>query len=380
MVAVLAASCSSDNRFVEIADIQKNDNQDIAQKIEKVITKSSNEIVEDAFLWQPTVMYAQFTRELLKRDFISLLPAFAGVNQFNDGKLTVDFGNVKGRFYSYYSDHWTYKPAWNGLQFNFHGPMGEVCKLDIDMDTSNVNYISPCQNLELKVPSLFEDKLYVYDDLVGTGTVKFVSDDNRMEIDRHWGDYWMLFAFMNSDLNLFGHSQQIFLESFSVQRVRPVTRNIITFGVLSAESSTRTNFNYYFNIGDENSDGSILFEINSSMINEFIGILKDGLNYSLDPCQEFPYDEFSNRISTFNENDPVTFRFKDLFTNVEGQVELCIYEPDSIVKDKHVGLIFKYNIDGQDYIMETPVERSIMDILSLILGPDFDTRIVSVVI
>lgn len=361
MMAVLAASCSSDMIQSDFAEIrQDGSSQDVSEKIDQVFTKSI-EGIEMSGLFDMTGACASFARELLTRDYISILaPQIQHVisPDFEEQKLYLDFSRLSGE-YAPSSHGWAYAPHDSGeIVFNFNDYNDNDCKIVTTLHPEEMLTVNTTEHLGVKIPLIGSEKLYMNDSLVtnGSWTTLIDLEEKREQtiIMKKYSDYFM-YLDMKAGIEYNGFN---FYNRLMIMDTKD-PYNISSLFRMYATNIYDNDFEYEIVLGDSIIDDFYIKldgEIND--IKEFASLLASNVALYRNPSDSIIAD-IRDRVSAFNEAEPLTFYFisnETVNDDVFGWVILEFNEPDSLIDCYHVDMAIKYYQAASDYNYSTQTQ------------------------
>lgn len=368
MVAVLAASCSSD--LIELPVASDNGAQQsvsgISDKINMTVTKATQQILEDVEFTDAANVYAQFNHELVSRSIVSiLLPQLANVidsitmdsvNQM----LYVDFGKISGLYEQDSTQRaWTYNALPGSVQFDFFGVAGDTCTAAFSSDSSKV-YTLETGNIQIKVPYIFSDNMYANGQLVGNGYFKTLAEEDSYSFitERNCGKLNLKYEFSSNPTTIGDMSNS----TFSLKNGNDS---------LFAVSSRDVDNSVWYSIELGNSDSDFInFEISSLDIQKFFDLLAANAELMNGPVSEDLIDSITLEVESFNYESAIKFEYESADTSLTGIVNLVLREPNAYFDNYRVCIALKYQFEGAEEMttIEAPVEEVAMIISDIIDG------------
>lgn len=368
MVAVLAASCSSD--IMELPVVSEGGTQQsgsgISEKINMTVSKAASQIIEDVEFIDAARVYGQFGHELVSRDLTSvLLPQVANVIDsivWDSVKqmLYIDLGKVSGQYAQDTTQRaWTYSELPGSVKFDFMGIAGDTCTAEFATDSSMVYTLEPTGNIQVKVPYMFKDWMYANGKLVGNGSVKSEIDENSYSYiaERNCGR-------INTKYTVGSNSTAIGDMSSSSFELKDGIENLIKVVSQDVDNAVE----YRIELGSETRD-FIHFDISSLDIQEFFSLLEENFELA-GPVAEEKIEEIAYRIEEFNYGQEISFSYESADTAVEGDVKLVLREPDEYFDFYRIRIALSYKFEGQEEVavIEAPVEEIAKIVMDIIEG------------
>lgn len=370
-VAILAASCNSDELYFEnAAENPQSDGNGMQAKVNDIINNASKSISESE--WEDLRLsinaYSNFADLLINGDYADITSRQFGniitPNADTTG-IIIDLSRIRGSYY-YDGGDWYYAPAdpVNELQFGFNTD-GDFCVIAAEIDTVNVREArSESSFVRLFIPEHFKDTLFVEDERVcwGSTDAKIDSDNDfyGFNIDRHFGSIGFMLNVMSDGRASIGHPE--------------TASKLVVFDANDEESFA---LSYKEIVGDEDifswaiggPDDFVRFEGTTFEMLELVEIL--ALNKTLAESGHNPdipfYEEVCKRIEEFN-SDTVTFSYINDPEEYEGKVYLKLYEPDEDFDFYHIDLCIKYNDGNEWWIVNAPIEEMVISVRDFILS------------
>lgn len=383
MMAVLAASCSSDIILDELsATGQQSVQENIPEQINSIISKTVTPVYEGS-IFEAAALYSEFADELYTRDNSNFPFAFYKVPKIENGKLTLDFGKVEGQFIGERPDgRWAYRPAEDTLKFNFvhyDGGMPQKCELDVCLDSESDCYsIRPNSSFEILIPKFFNETMLVDGAVAGYGAIWTTMFDN---MDRTWGTFSginITREFANIGMfyegylenSLFMPNVSKFFSIYDISNPIPEDYSTIPYEELLSVEKYIVNgaAGYRIAIGDVRFDNAVVgISMGSESFSELAEIL--AANLVLARGEETGLDELKNRIDEFNAKDSVYLDFwADNDSILKSALKLVLEEPNAVYPYSHVRLAFTYSLNGQveETVIEAPIESLLLDINAML--------------
>ena len=371
-VAILAASCNSDELFFEnAAENPQSDGNGMQAKVNDIINNASKSISESE--WEDLRLsinaYSNFADLLINGDYADITSRQFGniitPNADTTG-INIDLSKIRGS-YSFDRGDWDYKPATpaNELQFRFNTD-GDSCVIAAEIDTVNVREArSESSFVRLFIPEHFKDTLFVEGERVcwGSTDAKIDSDNDfyGFNIDRHFGSIGFMLNVMSDGRASIGNPE--------------TASKLVVFDANDEESFA---LSYKEIVGDEDifswaiggPNDFVRFEGETFDMLELVEIL--ALNKTLAESGHNPdipfYEDVMSRISKFNSNNSMTFSYIDDPTEYIGKVKLELYEPDEDFDFYHIDLCIKYNDGNEWWIVNAPIEEMVISVRDFILS------------
>lgn len=390
MVAVLAASCSSDVMLDDFAAVEQQNDQNISEQINSFITKRIDPVYEFDF-FESAAAYAQFANELYTRDNSNLPLAFYKVPKIEQGKLTLDFAKVEGQFIGEKPNgRWAYRPADGELKFNFvhfDGPRPQKCELDARFNTEYGFYsIEPSRYFEIQIPKIMDEKILIDGQKAGQGWIytNFLDDDrewgksSEIEIGREFGNLGLYYDY----------AKQARLISPNFGKIFSIYNKNKLFGQdyydgcdyygqeyeqLIGVEAYRDNGGYAYyriSLGDLRDEGELVWlSMGAGSLENLAELLEENIN--LAKGEEFDTISLKNRIDDFNANDSVFMEYWLANKSViMGSIKLVLEEPNALFRNSHIRLVFSYELGEsmEETIIEAPIEDLLLDIRNAIVS------------
>lgn len=371
-VAILAASCNSDELYFEnAAENPQSDGNGMQAKVNDIINNASKSISESE--WEDLRLsinaYSNFADLLINGDYADITSTQFGniitPNADTTG-IDIDLSKIRGSYY-YDGGDWYYAPATpvNELQFGFNTD-GDFCVIAAEIDTVNVREArSESSFVSLFIPEHFKDTLFVEGERVCWGsTDAIIESDNDFygfNIDRHFGSIGFMLNVMSDGRASYGNPE--------------TASKLVVFDANDEESFA---LSYKEIVGDEDifswaiggPNDFVRFEGTTFDMLELVEIL--ALNKTLAESGHNPdipfYEEVCERIEEFNNDNDVEFYYIDDPEEYEGYVYLKLYEPDEDFGFYHIDLCIEYNDGNEWWIVNAPIEEMVISVRDFILS------------
>lgn len=343
MAAVLAVSCSSELQFDSPEYIQQQDTRDLSQKFDDVVSKAFLGF-DDSNLLEAAGIYTSFAREILTRDYTTvLIPQIGNVVRpdFENGVLHFDLNRISGRFTPDENNGWTYTPD-DGLVFGFPDSQGDSCQFVLRFGEYDTYSIWPCDFLAFEMPCGVAMEMDKNDMTVNGGTLEFAYEDDVLTMAGGFSDGKNLALFetdtwMEDDSCKFSESLLIFNGQ----------GNILSLESTNADGN---DLDYALVVGDKDDDCYMKFTGAIDEFKEFASLLAANAELAANPSDSLR-NALGARIDAFNEATPIEFNFVDknlIGNNAIGYVLLGLYGPDSLCSHYRVDMEIKYFLSKDD--------------------------------
>lgn len=345
MVAILAASCSSDVLVDDFATAEQQGDQNYAEQING-LTKRVLQNIYDGNVLEVADIYAQFAKELNTRDNSPFLLAFKNVPYLEDGKLTLDLSQIQGEFLGYEDNgQWTYENNPGGLAFGFshyRGPSLQRCELMVNSNNSDSSYsFKPNRFFEVLIPNAVNDVLMVEGAAAAEDSVETSLFRNNNSFDINIS---RRMANLSMEYKASVENKLINPEFDFEFKLKDDDEILVDFAKYFDDDDT---YFYALAIGDCCYNNEKLYlSFSCGDVDLFFSLL--GNNKELAKGEAFDTTLIQNEIENFNA-DGISFQYylnnKEVIT---GNVNLTLKEPDLLVNTYHIALQFVYDTeDGQ---------------------------------
>ncbi len=380
MVAVLAASCSSDIQLSEIAGESNQGNSEFSAPITKTIDNVLLPLSNDADFQEAVELYSQFAYQLLVRDINSvILPQLENVidsTAFNeeDGSITLDFCKVGGQYDAAFNS-WQYSPLKDSVRFNFRSFNDEECSLQIYPNSSKTNDFTPFTGLDInvKIPTIYKDELISDGKVLSSGSIKTGINEeiSSVDIERSCGTYQInLSAYESKDI------AGIMYSNFSIKE-KESGKNIVSTVYETALGDNYKQVYSTVSFGDEKDNDYLSFGLESNNLPEFFWLLAANGELRNPFISDFEAASIKERVIDFNLAGPIDFKWANADTTLNGTLKLAYREADKYFSYDRICFSLTYEFEGseQKVEIEAPAEEAVLSVIRMI--EDFQTETIA---
>lgn len=373
MVAVLAASCSSDMLKDDFAGIQQDNAQNLSAEINSVVTKALGPS-SDLSVLDVADIYAQFAGIFMARDYMNIFSQqLSNVSSLVidstditdiKGILSVDFTKVGGKYYE--DEDWSYTPSNNGLQFEFYNSGNDNYLIKIGTDSTK--YKELCQDIDylsVKLPLYFEDTLFVNGSEACTGNMEIELPDTSGNLSTISIARWTENRGLRLTAGLSGDTYR-YDTQFSAELFDPYDED----DHLTLEIIERADSCDEFALDFSNNNVGLRLAGSDDDLGDMLKCLAQNVKLASygKNVPDSLYDAVNSMVYEFNLSNAMDFYYRnDDGDEYEGLVQLKLLAPDEVFGYYHVSVVLIYGEnDGDLVVIEAPIEQVILKLRNII--------------